>query len=60
MVVEPAEGGGTRYRQRAIYFPRGLRGKAYWWAIWPFHALIFPAMVRNLLSAAAGSRSRAA
>ena len=60
MVVEPAEGGGTRYRQRAIYFPRGLRGKAYWWAIWPFHALIFPAMARNLLSAAAGSRSRAA
>lgn len=53
MVVEPAEGGGTRYRQRAIYFPRGLRGKAYWWAIWPFHALIFPAMARNLLAAAA-------
>lgn len=52
MVAEPAEDGGTRYRQRAIYFPRGLLGKAYWWAIAPFHMLIFPAMARNILARA--------
>ncbi|NKX54322.1 SDR family oxidoreductase [Arthrobacter mobilis] len=46
--VLPA-GSGTVYRQRAIYFPRGLAGKAYWWLVLPFHGLIFPSMARNIL-----------
>lgn len=50
--VEP-EGTGSRYRQRAIFFPRGLPGKLYWWTVWPFHGLIFPSMARNILAAAA-------
>lgn len=57
MAAEPVEGGGTRYRQRAIYFPRGLLGKAYWWAIAPFHMLIFPAMARNILARARATRA---
>lgn len=46
--VEP-DGEGSRYRQTAVHFPRGLLGRAYWWALVPFHSLIFPVMKRNIL-----------
>lgn len=49
--VEP-DGTGSRYRQRAIFFPRGLSGRLYWLAVLPFHSLIFPAMSRNITAAA--------
>ena len=49
--VEP-EGTGSRYRQRAIFFPKGLSGRLYWLAVLPFHSLIFPAMSRNITAAA--------
>ena len=37
-VIEP-EGAGSRLTQRAIFYPRGLLGRAYWYALIPFHAL---------------------
>jgi uncharacterized protein YbjT (DUF2867 family) len=43
-----AEGTGARYRQRAVFHPRGLAGQLYWWSIKPLHGLIFGAMARNL------------
>ena len=46
--VDP-DGGGSLYRQRAIYFPKGLGGKLYWWLIAPFHGLIFPSMAKNII-----------
>ncbi|WP_019630552.1 SDR family oxidoreductase [Actinomadura atramentaria] len=49
--VEP-EGAGSRYRQRAIFRPRGLLGHLYWWSISPFHGLIFGGMPRNLTATA--------
>lgn len=49
--VEP-DNGGSRYRQRAIFFPKGLSGRLYWLAVLPFHSLIFPAMARNITTAA--------
>ncbi|MHA7223727.1 SDR family oxidoreductase [Arthrobacter sp. RHLT1-20] len=49
--VEP-EGTGSCYRQRAIFFPKGLSGRLYWLAVLPFHSLIFPAMSRNITAAA--------
>jgi uncharacterized protein YbjT (DUF2867 family) len=49
--VEP-DGSGSRYRQRAIFFPKGLSGRLYWLAVLPFHSLIFPAMARNITGAA--------
>ena len=49
--VEP-NGTGSRYRQRAIFFPKGLSGRLYWLAVLPFHSLIFPAMSRNITAAA--------
>ncbi|MEO3876475.1 SDR family oxidoreductase [Nonomuraea sp. B12E4] len=45
--------GHTLYRQRAIFYPRGLLGHLYWWAIYPFHGLIFGRMPVNVAVAAA-------
>jgi uncharacterized protein YbjT (DUF2867 family) len=53
MRVEPTADGRTRYRQRALFFPHGLFGHLYWWAVAPFHAIVFGGMVRNLLRRAA-------
>ncbi|QDB78581.1 SDR family oxidoreductase [Georgenia sp. 311] len=50
--VDPRPDGGSRYRQRAIFFPRGIVGRLYWLAVLPFHVLIFPTMARNILAAA--------
>lgn len=44
--------GGTVYRQRALFHPRGLAGHAYWWSVAPFHALVFGGMARNITAAA--------
>lgn len=49
--AEP-DGTGSRYRQRAIFFPKGLSGRLYWLAVLPFHSVIFPAMARNITAAA--------
>ncbi|MGC4803462.1 SDR family oxidoreductase [Micromonospora sp. DT233] len=46
--VEPVEGGGSRYAQRAIFLPRGLAGHAYWNSLLPFHAIVFGGMARNI------------
>ena len=45
-------GTGTVYEQRAIFHPRGLLGQLYWWAVWPFHGIVFGSMARNLAAAA--------
>lgn len=50
LAVEPREGGGSVYRQRAIFMPDGLLGRAYWTAILPFHAVVFPEMAANILA----------
>lgn len=52
LIVEQDDAGGTVYRQRATYRPFGLLGHAYWWAVVPFHAFVFGAMVRRIPAAA--------
>ena len=47
MTVTP-EPGGSRYRQRAVFIPRGLVGHLYWWSVAPFHGIVFGGMVRNI------------
>ncbi|CAB0584515.1 hypothetical protein CIP107578_00273 [Corynebacterium diphtheriae] len=42
---------GNTLRQRAVYFPKGLLGRVYWLALIPFHAVIFPTMLRNIIQA---------
>ena len=45
----------TELRQRAIFVPRGLFGRLYWYAVAPFHRLIF----RRLAEAIADRGERA-
>ncbi len=42
------DGRGARLLLTARFQPRGLFGIAYWWAVYPFHGYIFPAMLRGL------------
>ncbi|MFH8987968.1 SDR family oxidoreductase [Streptomyces sp. NPDC017940] len=53
MYVERGDDGRTRYRQRALFHPRGLLGHAYWWSVAPFHSVVFGGMARNIARAAA-------
>ena len=48
MRVEPGESGGSVYRQRAIFLPRGLAGHLYWASVLPFHGIVFNGMARNI------------
>jgi uncharacterized protein YbjT (DUF2867 family) len=48
MTVRPGPDGGSRYHQRAVFLPRGLAGHLYWWAVAPFHGLVFGGMVHNI------------
>lgn len=51
-VRDKEEGPGCTYVQRALYAPAGLLGRLYWWSLLPFHALIFPVMLRTILDTA--------
>jgi uncharacterized protein YbjT (DUF2867 family) len=46
------EDGRVSYTQRAIFHPTGLAGHAYWWAVKPFHGVVFGGMLRNVAGAA--------
>ncbi|MEF2978161.1 SDR family oxidoreductase [Subtercola sp. YIM 133946] len=50
--VEPREGGGSTYTQRAVFFPKGLAGRLYWYSILPFHGFIFPGMANRITQTA--------
>ncbi|MEU1277957.1 SDR family oxidoreductase [Streptomyces sp. NPDC005805] len=67
MRAEDEGAGRSRYRQRAVFAPRGLLGHAYWWSVSPFHAVVFGGMARNITAKAeqdadlaAGSAEQAA
>lgn len=42
----------VRAIQRARYVPAGLWGRLYWWVLAPFHAVIFPIMLRRIVAVA--------
>lgn len=50
-VAEPA-GAGARLTQTAYFAPRGLWGRLYWYALVPFHLLVFRRMARGVVRAA--------
>jgi hypothetical protein len=47
------DGDGSRYEQRAVFFPRGLAGRLYWLGVLPFHGFIFAGMAAKITAAAA-------
>lgn len=52
LIVEEDDQGRTVFRQRALYLPRGLAGMLYWWAVTPFHGIVFGGMQHNIAAAA--------
>ncbi|MFJ5832119.1 SDR family oxidoreductase [Streptomyces sp. NPDC093089] len=60
MRAEPDGAGRTRYRQRALFHPRGLAGQLYWWSVAPFHAVVFGGMARNIARTAEKAAEKAA
>jgi hypothetical protein len=50
--VHPDGSGGSVLKQRAVYWPRGIAGHAYWWSVAPFHAFVFPPMARHIVERA--------
>ncbi len=51
--VTPGESGGSTLRQRAIFFPYGLGGRAYWLAVTPLHGIVFEGMAKAMAKKAA-------
>lgn len=51
------ENGKRRIIQEAIFNPRALGRRLYWYLISPFHFFVFPTMLRNILKKAATSAS---
>ncbi|HYJ50322.1 MAG TPA: SDR family oxidoreductase [Microbacterium sp.] len=58
MRVAP-DGDGSRYDQRAIFFPLGLAGRLYWLAVLPFHGFIFAGMMGSITAAAIAADAEA-
>ena len=52
-VVEPWST-GSRVVQTALYQPRGLRGLAYWWAMYPMHLFVFASLLDAIEARAVG------
>jgi len=46
------DGSGSVLEQKAVFVPRGLLGRLYWWAMLPFHAVIFRKMANRIAEAA--------
>ena len=46
--VRRLDKGVTEILQTAWFEPHGVSGRLYWWAMWPFHRLLFTNMMRKL------------
>ena len=46
--IDATEHGGSLLHQRALYAPKGLLGRLYWWVLVPFHQAIFPEVATML------------
>ena len=56
--LAPNQRGGTRLTQTARFRPRGLAGLAYWYAVLPFHGLVFRGMLGGIARDAASASSK--
>jgi hypothetical protein len=44
--------GTSRIRQTAIFDPRGVGGRVYWYGLYPIHRLVFAGMLRGIANVA--------
>ncbi len=56
--IQP-DGGGSIIRQTALFDPRGLLGRAYWYAVYPLHQLVFAGMLRGIARACGEGKEKA-
>jgi uncharacterized protein YbjT (DUF2867 family)/uncharacterized protein YndB with AHSA1/START domain len=47
--IEPRGEGGSELRQTARFEARGLPGVLYWWAVSPFHRLVFEGLLLGIV-----------
>ena len=57
--VEPIDDNTSNLIQTARFRPRGLLGLAYWYAVLPLHAFVFPRMLRGIRRDAESDRQTA-
>jgi hypothetical protein len=57
--IEEMSDGHLRLIQQATFQPRGLGGQLYWFMVAPFHFLVFPTMLKNLIKSAKDHDARA-
>ncbi len=50
--VTPVSEEHSTLSQRAIFFPQGLGGRLYWFAVTPLHGIVFAGMARSMGKAA--------
>ncbi len=50
--VTPVSEQHSTLSQRAIFFPQGLGGRLYWFAVTPLHGIVFAGMARSMGKAA--------
>jgi uncharacterized protein YbjT (DUF2867 family) len=43
-----SDGLSSVIRQTAVFDPRGLLGRAYWYISWPVHRILFPGMLKRI------------
>jgi uncharacterized protein YbjT (DUF2867 family) len=46
------DSGGSTIHQTASFDPHGLLGRAYWYAVYPLHQIVFGGMLRRIAAAA--------
>lgn len=48
--IDKNEQGESVLTQTATFRPKGLMGRLYWYAVWPFHIFVFSGMISRILS----------
>ena len=52
------DSGGSTIHQTASFDPVGLSGRAYWYAVYPLHQIVFEGMLRKIAAAAVTARTQ--
>ena len=52
MSVSAVSGPGSRYQQRAIFYPQGIAGRIYWYGTLPLHRRWFGQTFRQIVDRA--------
>jgi hypothetical protein len=50
--------GECRLEQTAIYYPKGVFGWAYWYSVYPIHAIVFKGLIRAIARRSGKQRAR--